>query len=287
MRLHHAAAAAISLALLAPLPSATAGTGYLSDPAEFTLKWGAVDQHGITLHIDTSLPDNAEVRLRLFRTYEATSEGKSQTYSQDYLKEESTVAEWRQPRRILIDDDVWAAELQADQDKWVRLGMPFEVDSIDTHIEATAYTYAHKTGERFGFREYPSLSAKIKDIETVGESEIRALRPMTNSAAIPNRSMIVGSDDLESGQAYRLIEDSTPLMPIAGTAATIKDLPAGTMFLVKQRGLVKGRMWYHVVRLDNFNEGLINSLALRSHGVYLVSDPGPIAEALAETLVEQ
>ena len=162
-----------------------------------------------------------------------------------------------------------------------RIGAPFEVDSIDTHIEATAYTYAHKTGERFGFREYPSLNAKIKDTEAVGKSEIRALRPMLNTAAVPKRSMMVAGRSLEIGQHYRLIGDETPLMP-SHTADGLEGL-AGMVYLpigevVTVIGMVSQRdtPWYHVsLPARDAREGWINSIALLGDGVYQLSDNDP------------
>lgn len=246
----------------------------------FTLKWSTVDQHGITMHIETSLPDHAEVRFRMFRTYEATSGDGSDTYSREYFQEDGTVAQWREPRRIPTDDESWITQLRAHQDKMAVLGpdMAFKIDSIDTHIEATAYAYAHKTGERFGVREYPTLIARIQDTELVGKSEIRVIRPMMNAAAIPKRAMMVGGRDLEKGESYRLLGTKTPLMPSLDAKgwkdiAGLVYLPAGEVIAVIGMRSRNGDPWYHVsLPARGGREGWINSIALLAEGVYRVPD---------------
>ena len=273
MRTLTAALLAASLTLaLCPLPIHAA--------EQFTLKWSTADQRGITMHIETTLPDHAEVRFSLSRAYAATSDGKSETYSHEYFKEDGTVSQWREPRRIPTDDDAWAAGLRAHQDEMAALGpgMAFEIDSVDAHIEGTAYAYAHKTGERYGAREYPTLIAKIQDTELVGKSEIRARRPMMNAGTIPKRSMKVGGRSLEIGESYRLLGDRTPLMPSPGAdgfdgIAGMVYMPAGTVVAVIGMMSQSGDPWYHVtLPARGGREGWINSIVLLADGAYRLSD---------------
>ena len=119
---------------------------------EFDLRWRTADRGGITLAIDTTLPDNAEIRISASRTYRATSDGKTDTYSHEYFREDGQVSQWRILRQVPTDDAVWVEELRAHMDEMAKLGteMAFEIDNIDSHIEVTAYAYSHKSGERFG-----------------------------------------------------------------------------------------------------------------------------------------
>ena len=213
-------------------------------------------------------------RFALSRAYKATSKGKSDTYSQDYFREDGTVAQWREPRRIPTDDNAWVEELQAHLEQMAKLGpdMAFEIGSIDYQIEATAYAYAHKSGERFGAREYDSLIDKVRGTELVGKSEIRVMRPMMDGVAIPKRSMMVAGNGLEVQHSYHLLGEETPLMPSlsGGTLedlAAVVRLPAGTVVTVKEIAFQAGDPWYHVSLPDyGGRKGWINSIALLRDG---------------------
>ena len=254
----------------------------------FALKWSDTDPHGISVQIDTTLPDNAEVRVSLSRAYDATSAGKRDTYSQDYFQEEGSVSDWRDPRRISVNDDTWVAELKADQDRMAKISadMAFEVDSVDPHIEITAYVYAHKSGERYGAREYDSLIDKVRDTELVGKSEIRIVRPMANVATVQGRSTKVAGNALEVHEAYRLVGERVPLMPShsGGTLDDIADmkiLPAGTIILVIEVVQQRSHPWYHVVVPTSWQQGWINSIALLREGVERLPEAPPLLDQQA------
>ena len=229
--------------LLAALALALTSGATTAEP--FALKLSKADQQGATLYIETTLPDNAKVRVSLYRTYEATTEGKSNTYSQNYFAEDGTVGQWRKGRLIPADDAAWIRELKAEQAKMARLGpaVAFDIDNIDNHLKASAYAYANKTGARFGAREYPSLLEKVKDTEMVGNSEIRFMFPLSGSKTIAKRSMVVSGGALEIEHSYRLLGAKTPLMPEPeGGVEAIADMvymPESTV--VNVIGLAKAR----------------------------------------------
>ena len=270
MPISHRSAIALAMAGILTLGLAAAHAA-----ESFHLQWSNVDQAGITVHIETTLPDHAEVQLTLSRTYEATTAGKTDTYGQDYFSADGTVGEWREPRHIPADDALWTEELRADQDRMAKLGsdVAFEVDSVDDHLKVTAYAYAHKTGERYGAREYDSIIAKIENRERVGKSEVRIIRPMATTAVAQKQSSFVAWDALVFRGSYRLVRSGTALMPsldggIDGTARMVY-LPANTIITVigisHQQGTPR---WYHVSLPDHQGrEGWINSIALQQSGV--------------------
>ena len=49
----------------------------------------------------------------------------------------------------------------------------FEIDDVAATLEVTAYVWAHKTGERYGAREYESFAERLEDTELVAKSEIK------------------------------------------------------------------------------------------------------------------
>ena len=264
---------------------AVAGKAEINTEELFDIRWDRADQHGITLAIDTTLPNNAEVSVSVRRLYEATMGGKTDTYSHEYFEEKGQVSQWRVLRNIPTDDAKWKRELKAEQDKLALLGadMAFEIDSIDSHIEVTAYAYAHKSGERFGAREYATLTDQVKDIELVGKSEVRAMRPLMNSGDIPKRSMLVSWDALEIGHSYQLLRENTPLMDLPKPGSSVKDtletlgktlyLPAGTIVHVEGMAGESGSRWYTVTLPQHpGRDGWINSKALMVDGAYRLSE---------------
>ena len=263
---------------------AVAGKAERNAKGQFDIRWDRADQHGIALSIDTTLPDNAEVRVSVRRLYKATMGGKTDTYGHDYFEEKGEVSQWRALRNIPTDDAKWIREVKAEQDKLALLGadMAFEIDSINSHIEVTAYAYAHKSGERFGAREYATLMDQVKDTELVGKSEVRAMRPLMNSGDIPKRSMLVSWDALEIGHSYRLLRENTPLMDLPKLGGNKKDvleslgktlyLPAGTIVHVEGMAGESGSRWYAVTLPQHpGRDGWINSKALMVDGAYRLS----------------
>lgn len=267
-----------------PAQVASAPTKPEPTPAEerFHLEWTKADAKGIEFYINTTLPDEAEISLSAVRTYKALTEGKLETYSHSYFEEKGPLSKFRLMTHIPTDDGKWSQGFKANLDKWARLGIPSEVRSISSDIEVTAYAYAHKTGPRFGAREYPDLISKIKGREIAGKSEIVVTRPMANTAGIPRRSMMVAGRNLEVGQSYRLLRERTPLMPSLRSSGTLeqrleqiarmRDLPAGTLITVTEITSESGTPFYRVVLPEHGSvKGWINSIALLREGVRRVS----------------
>ena len=265
------------------------GAAQGAEPYEFELSWSKADARYIYITLNTDLPDHAEVRFSVSRIYAATKEDGTDTYSHDYSNEDGEVGQWREAR-LNADDQAWKDSLRAHQDKMAKLGsdMAFEIDSIDQHIEVTAYAFAHKSGDRFGRREYPDFLAKIKGMERVGESELRIRRPLMGSGDVPKRSMQVAGRELEMGETYRLLGAKTPLMPsleakgwdnIAGMVYLLE----GEVITVIGMTLQSGDPWY-LVSLPGRGgrEGWINSIALLADGAYRLPEHGLSTQAAAD-----
>lgn len=259
----------IALALLFSLASA--------EDVEFNLVAPSAANNYLTLHIESNLPDNAEVRVVIERAYEATKTkaGVSDTYSLVHFREKETLGQWREPRQVSIDPEVWKAELMAHQKVVALMGADsaFEIDDVDADIEITAYVYANKTGERYGAREYESLVEMLEGTELVAKSEIQMRFPLMTAEPIPKRSRFVAYDNLVSGETYRLLRDQVPLM-YKLTVTKIEDLqhvllPIGTLIEVSGSTLRAGDLWYWVSfpQYPEEQGGWINSMILISDGV--------------------
>ena len=285
MKTIYAALAAVTVALACVLGS----TARDRMPTSFELSATKAEARYIYIVLDTDLPDHAEVRLTISRSYEATSADGPETYSHNYSYEEGQVGQWREAR-LITDDPAWKDGLRAHQDEMAKLGpsMAFEIDSIDHHITVTAYAFAHKAGERFGRREYPDLLAKVRGMERVGAAEIRVRRPLIGSGDIPKRSMRVSGRALEMGESYRLLGAKTPLMsaPDASGGEDIAGmvyLPTGEVISVIGMMSQSGNPWYHVsLPARGGREGWINSIALLADGARRLPDgtsaPTPAAQ---------
>ena len=164
----------------------------------FAFKWRTESDNSILLSIETDLPDNAEVRITVYRTYRATSEDRTDTYSVEYFSAEGQISEWREFQKVDIDDKAWANELLAHQDEMAALPrLAFEIDNVDPYVLAAAYVYGHKKGERFGAREFESTLDQVASIELVASSEIMLRRPLKNADLLA-RSPESFADDAES-----------------------------------------------------------------------------------------
>ena len=238
----------IACALLLSLATLLA----VAEDVEFELQWESTSTDGIVLFIESNLPDTAEVKVSIRRTYEATSAGESDTYSLDHFREDGSLGQWREPRRIAVDPETWRGSLLSHQNEMAQISKEraFEIDDIASDIAVTAYVYANKTGERYGRREYESLIEKIQNTELVAKSEIQVRLPLITAERIPRRSTFVAFDGLEAGETYRLLSERTPLMPTL-QAETVADLqytplPAGTIIKVEEVTRVSGDYWYQV-----------------------------------------
>ena len=255
----------IALALLFSSASA--------EDVEFSLVVPSAANNYLTVHIESNLPDNAEVVVEVDRTY--TEVGVSDTYSLVHFRERGTLGQWREPRQVSIDPEVWKAELMAHQKDMALMGAPFafEIDDVDADIEITAHVYAHKTGERYGAREYESFVEMLDGTELVAESEIQMRFSLMTAEPIPKRSRFVAYDNLVPGETYRLLRDQVPLM-YKLTATKIEDLqhallPIGTLIEVSGSSSRAGDLWYWVSfpQYPEEQGGWINSMILISDGV--------------------
>ena len=249
---------------------------------KFEIDWVKIGPEGIHLRLDTDLPDNAEVLMSVIRTYTATTAGKTGSYSQDYFTEHGEVAQWRETRIVPLDADDWKQKLSEHQFAMARLGsaMAFEVEDVNRNIEISARAFAHKSGSRFGRREYASLLERVKNVESVAEHRVVTRWDLAGSADIQQRSKFVSWDGLEYGQSYQLLGERTPLMQ--GTVAQSVEglqhvlIPAGTVVQVEAVTRINGNFWYHVTLPDHAGtEGWINSVALRNDGATRLSGVAP------------
>ena len=272
-----------ALALVLLVPTALY-SGVVSD--HFTLQW-EVDDTNLLLAIDTDLPDTAEIMISVGRLYYEV--GNEAAYSREYFANKGTVSEWRNPRRVLINDEAWKADLKAHQEKMAKLGsfMAFEIDRIEDRVQVNAVVHMNQPDSRFGGRGNPNLSGRAvsrSGKRNLIEEEASIEWPLSG-APVSKRSKSVAFDGLRKGKSYHLLKE-TPLMAMHPSGFESSDgfnermeilgktlyMPAGQVFrVVRVVSPEEGDTtwpWYEAETIGNVTaKGWINSSALMSTGV--------------------
>lgn len=224
----------------------------------------------LELSVDTDLPENAIVMVRVSRSY--LEKGDPDTYSVDYFSEKSTIGKWKSEHSISIASEKWKSALRAKQEEMSGLGLGFDVASVSDKITVKMVVPINQPEPKFGDRNQnlTGKAVKTKGIRVV-EDEIEIDYPFN---APPVRNSPFPSLDplgLEIGQAY-VISKQTPLMPSHSPTDPIeamqkmKQIPADGGFKVLEVYKEKSNPWYKVTAFDKNIEkigtGWINSTAL-------------------------
>jgi len=107
-----------------------------------------VKEKYVTVSIDTDLPNDTVLDIWVLRSY--YQKGSAIEYARDYLKEESTVGEWRSPRKIWLDNEKLLSELKEFQKSMATAEVGFSVRKISDEVEArfSIPTQSERFGER-------------------------------------------------------------------------------------------------------------------------------------------
>ena len=224
----------------------------------------------LDLSLDTDLPDNAVVIVSVSRSY--LEKGNTAAYSVDYFSEKSTVRKWKSKHRISVDSGKWKSALREKQEKMSRLGLGFDVASINEKITARMVAPINQPDPRFG-KQNSKLTGKavratgLRVIEDEIEIDYPLNSPPVGKSSFPSLNPL----GLEVGQAY-IVTKQTPLMPSHSPAEPIaalqkmKQIPEGGGFKVHEMFDKKGNPWYGVSAFDQrkkqIGTGWINSTAL-------------------------
>lgn len=227
-----------------------------------------IDGSDLMLHIDTDLPDEAELSVSVNRTYYQASDGEA--YSRAYFSEFEPVSDWRKPRRISLDSDKWKKELRAHQDEMARIGagLAFEIGRIEPTIEIRAVLHLNQDAPQFGGIGNPNLSGTVVKKQgkaNIIKSEVEVPYPLDGPAP-SGKSRFADHSDLQVNSEYTL-SAGTPLMsefeprdPIGALDRT-EQLSAGTIIRVTEVRSKMGFPWYRV-ETGSGSTGWINSAAL-------------------------
>ncbi len=244
----------------------------------FDLKW-QLDGSNLLLSVDTDLPDESEVIVRVNRLYYES--GSPTAYGRDYFTESSVISRWREPRQISIDDDAWRADLKSHQDEMARISrdMAFEIGSISNEIGIRAVVHANQTDRRFGGRGNPKLTGPVVSddggFKTVSAEE-SILRPLAGAAPATS-SALAPFDGLKAGNTYRIPKE-VPLMPSRNPSsedalanlAKVRHLPANGRVYVIRVDDSENWPWYYVSLPDyEDTKAWINSVAFIKEGAIL------------------
>ena len=216
----------------------------------------------LVLNLETDLPDEAEVTVEIYRSYEAKGQDRrSETYSHQYFRECGTIARWKAKETIPIDEAAWRQALKAHQDKMGRLGkdMAFEIVAINDHITVSASGGISTASG--------SSLQRLKDEERV----------LKRREALAGQSLHVSWDALEVGRAYRFLKIGIPLMPQRGVDGKLM----GTMLRLTDKAIVvvqavensvPNSLWY-LVSVDG-RRGWVNGDALLGSGAVGIPSRG-------------
>ena len=216
----------------------------------------------LVLNLETDLPDEAEVTVEIYRSYEAKGQdGRSETYSHEYFRECGTIARWKAEETIPIDEAAWRQTLKAHQDEMGRLGkdMAFEIIAINDHITVSVSGGISTASG--------SSLQRLKDAERVLERR----------DALAAKSLHVSWDALEVGMAYRFLKTGIPLMPQRGVDGKLM----GTMVRLTDKAIVVVQavensvphsFWY-LVSVDG-RRGWVNGDALLGSGAVGIPSRG-------------
>ncbi len=221
------------------------------------------------LAVETDLPDFAGVTVTVRRTYK--QKGNLSDYSIDYFTERGTVAEWRSPREIRIDNAQWNSDLAKKQKEMSRVGMGFDVASVSDKITVSMVVPINQMDPRFakGNGNLTGTAVRTTGVRVV-KDEVSIAYPI--NAKITERAQAsLDPLNLTIGQVY-LVSRSTPLMPSPNSSDPIATLEkaqkiaAGGGFQVIDVQQQDGKPWYHVALLntktDEVVSGWVSSTAL-------------------------
>jgi hypothetical protein len=107
----------------------------------------SMDSRQVQVSVNTDLPDETEVMVRIDRSWVNTVEG--ETYAEDYFSEKSTIGQWRNPRTVDLHYSQFVAGLDRAKQIHASIGEPISVGSIDDAIEVSFIVPVGQSDARF------------------------------------------------------------------------------------------------------------------------------------------
>jgi hypothetical protein len=227
--------------------------------------------HGdtLTLQLTTDLPDQTALMVSVSRTFQKRED--DETYVVDYFSDGTTVAQWRVPHTIVLDDREWKRTLDDRRRMLSVSGEPFTVKSVNPDIEISL-TVPMVQDPPFT-RWNANLRGRVVSADEQGhrlvKRDLKIRRPLNTSDM--SQTNWGDPNNLHRGKTYRLskvtplVPDPKPRDPLAAIAA-IRQLEAGSTVRVLSV-LDDDGPWYRVrvmSGLEAGSEGWINSIALLS-----------------------
>ncbi len=218
----------------------------------------------LNLSLKTDLPDDIKVSISVSRSY--WEKGNSSEYAVDYLSEQSTIGDWKEVRKILIDDEKWKTDLAKKQEELAAAGLGFDVDRISDSIEI--YSVVPHSND-----PYPNFKGKY-----LGKEEIKIHLPI--GGTVVKESKYGNYQSLEKGKTYSISKITTlmpefdPSDPIAAINK-MKELVAGSRITILVTKDKNGTPWYEVNATDKkgnkIGKGWINSTALIGQKILVIN----------------
>lgn len=226
----------------------------------------------LELSVDTDLPDDTEVFVSVYRTYR--QKGDPDEYSIDYFAEKSTIEKWKSKHKISIDNKKWKSDLKAHQKQMDKLGLGFDVGSINKKvIAATVIVPIRQSNPEFGKRNSKLTGKAViirSNIRNVhGEVEIE--HPLDVSG-LEKSPPSLHALTLDVGHSY-VISKRIPLMTTHSLKVSHAELmktkqiyKGGVIKILDSVINAEGNRWYKVEALNRDNnvigKGWVNSVSL-------------------------
>jgi hypothetical protein len=164
----------------------------------------------LLVSLDTDLPDSTEVMVSVSRSYWAGHP--IGEYPIEYLDTNSTVREWRKPRRVSLDNAAWKRKLEERLLTLARMGQPIKVARVDRTITVAFVVPINQPDPRFGIRNKNLVGTMVSTsgLRTIN-AEQKVAYPI-GKVAHSSSAKFGNSENLRIGSTYRLSRE-TPLAP--------------------------------------------------------------------------
>ena len=124
----------------------------------------ALDGMFLSAWLETDLPDSTNITVTVSRSYRALDKlsGSVNQYPVNYSYSRAKVRDWRNPRRIELDNALWRRTVDDTEQKAAALGFPSEIRGVATDIRVSFVVPISQEDPRFGPRNEKLEGKKVR-----------------------------------------------------------------------------------------------------------------------------
>lgn len=203
----------------------------------------------VEVSLDTDLPDDTRLTVWVCRPYKM--KGNPSTYSIDYFSDWGTVRQWKAPRRISVNHDLFREEFDVTRKQTAYTGLATEIEDVSDHVQVGLIVPVCQPNPAFGEKNR-NLRGKMVSVDTprggirVVTWKGELLYPLDRMP--PREVPKVDPPRVEIGHTYRLARGVPVLSSLDLLGAESEWVaPGGQIHVVGVRNDVTPWPWYHVV----------------------------------------